>query len=74
MIAKRKTGPDPDLGGCDSHPFEHASDTCRTCARAFCPDCLVYAFGPRKQPLCLVCALAAAGIRRSPRARALNLA
>jgi len=29
----------------------------------FCDDCLVFAFGPHRPPMCVECALAAAGIR-----------
>jgi len=55
------------LGSCDKHPFDPAMDTCRTCKSAFCPECLVYPFGPSKPPFCLNCALSAAGIRRFSR-------
>ncbi|GAC1321917.1 MAG: hypothetical protein NVSMB12_22290 [Acidimicrobiales bacterium] len=56
-----------DLGGCRTHPFEHAASTCRTCASPYCKDCLVYSFGAGKPPFCVSCALVAAGIRRTPR-------
>jgi hypothetical protein len=55
------------MATCDKHPFDDAVDTCRTCERVFCPSCLVYAFGPNKPPLCVPCALAAAGVRKMPR-------
>jgi len=54
------------LGACEKHPFDGAAGTCRRCKRSWCPDCLVYSFGPRKAPFCVDCALVAAGIRRYP--------
>jgi len=50
---------------CEIHHFEPAHATCRTCKREFCPDCLVYPFGPKKAPICVPCALEAAGVRRT---------
>jgi hypothetical protein len=48
---------------CCKHPFERAEDSCRACASSFCGECLVYAFGPRRPPYCIGCAIAAAGVR-----------
>ena len=48
---------------CEKHPFEPAEADCDSCGWSFCTECLVYAFGPRKPPLCLSCALAKAGVR-----------
>jgi hypothetical protein len=48
---------------CDTHPFNAAADACRHCARQFCGECLVYAYGPDKKPMCVGCALVAAGVR-----------
>lgn len=48
---------------CIKHPFERAEDSCRSCAKWYCGDCLVYAFGPRRPPYCIGCAIAAAGVR-----------
>jgi hypothetical protein len=48
---------------CIKHPFEGAEDACRACAQTFCGECLVYAFGPRRPPYCIGCAIAAAGVR-----------
>ena len=48
---------------CDKHLFEDATGMCRTCRRPFCADCLVYAHGPDKAPLCVPCALQASGVR-----------
>jgi hypothetical protein len=50
---------------CAKHVFEGAEDACRTCGGQFCDGCLVYAFGPKNPPLCIQCAVAAAGIRAS---------
>jgi len=53
--------------GCNIHPFDEAHDACKACRRAYCRDCLVYSFGPKKPPLCVPCALEAAGVRRGGR-------
>ena len=50
-------------GRCAKHQFEAAEDTCRSCGNEFCGECLVYAFGPKKPPYCIACALTAAGVR-----------
>jgi hypothetical protein len=50
---------------CSKHLFEGAEDFCGKCGQEFCGECLVYAFGPKKPPLCIPCAVAAAGIRAS---------
>jgi hypothetical protein len=55
---------------CERHAFELAVATCDHCVGDFCPDCLVYAQGPSKAPLCMPCALVAAGVRRPSRATA----
>lgn len=52
-------------GSCEKHPFERRERNCRTCGGEFCADCLVYAYGPKKPPYCVSCALAAAGVRSS---------
>ena len=48
---------------CEKHIFEEAEDRCGKCGQEFCAECLVYAFGPKKPPMCIPCAVAAAGIR-----------
>jgi hypothetical protein len=53
------------MAGCDRHPFDQAAGQCRACRTEFCATCLVYPFGHRKPPLCVACALAAGGVRRS---------
>jgi hypothetical protein len=50
-------------GRCTKHPFEVAENCCRNCGYDYCSECLVYAFGPKKPPFCVACALAAAGVR-----------
>lgn len=50
-------------GHCDKHVFEAKDATCRHCGGDYCADCLVYAHGPKRPPLCVSCALTAAGIR-----------
>jgi hypothetical protein len=57
---------------CAKHVFEGAEDACSTCGDQFCPECLVYAFGPNKPPLCIQCAVAAAGIRASAGKRGIS--
>lgn len=48
---------------CVRHYEEPVEDNCRTCRHGFCARCLVYAFGPKKPPYCVGCALAASGVR-----------
>lgn len=50
-------------GRCDKHLFEAAEDRCGRCGYEFCGECLVYSFGAKKPPLCIPCAVAAAGLR-----------
>jgi hypothetical protein len=52
---------------CSRHSFEYAENVCSSCGIAFCHDCLVYPRGPKKPPLCVACAIAAAGVRSSAR-------
>jgi hypothetical protein len=49
---------------CENHNFELAEDLCGTCGRAYCPECILYAYGPKKPPICKACAIAKAGIRK----------
>lgn len=51
------------MTSCVRHYEEPAADTCRTCRNDFCSRCLVYAFGPKKPPFCVGCALTASGVR-----------
>src|SRR4051812_38503774 len=50
---------------CAKHLFEKAEDVCGNCGQEFCGECLVYASRGKKPPLCIPCAVAAAGIRAS---------
>jgi hypothetical protein len=51
------------LNTCEKHSFELADGMCQRCGDWFCASCLVYAFGPKKPPLCISCAINAAGVR-----------
>ena len=57
-------------GRCVRHLFDQAVDLCGRCGCEFCPDCLVYSFGPSKPPFCLPCAVEAAGVRQGAGFRA----
>lgn len=48
---------------CDKHPHEVGVAHCRRCGHAWCSTCLVYAFGPKKPPFCMSCAMVAGGVR-----------
>jgi hypothetical protein len=48
---------------CDKHMFDDATGMCRSCRRPYCADCLVYTHGAKRAPLCVPCALSAAGVR-----------
>jgi hypothetical protein len=50
-------------GRCERHQFDRAVDNCGRCGGEFCQTCVVYAFGPKKPPYCLPCAVEAAGVR-----------
>ena len=52
-------------GRCEKHLFEAAEDRCGKCGLEYCPECLVYSFGPKRPPFCIPCAVSAAGIRTS---------
>ena len=51
------------MGSCARHPHERGVSPCRRCGSAWCGDCLVYAFGGKKLPYCMSCAMYAGGIR-----------
>jgi len=46
-----------------------AAAACGQCGHLFCADCLVYPFGESRPPLCVGCALAAAGVRKKATSR-----
>jgi hypothetical protein len=48
---------------CERHGFELADAMCRRCGLWFCEPCLVFAFGPKKPPFCVACAINASGVR-----------
>ena len=51
------------MDSCGKHPHEVGSAICRRCGGAWCRDCLIYAFGPKKPPFCMSCAMVAGGVR-----------
>lgn len=51
------------MGSCTRHTHERSVSPCRRCGAAWCGDCLVYAFGGKKLPYCMSCAMFAGGIR-----------
>ena len=57
---------------CNKHPHEIGVAHCRRCGRAWCSTCLVYAFGPKKPPFCLSCAMVAGGVRTASALPALS--
>ena len=55
------------MNHCVRHFEESMEATCRTCGAPFCGRCLVFAFGPKKPPYCIGCALSAGGVRNNYR-------
>jgi hypothetical protein len=53
------------LDSCSKHPHEMGAALCRRCGGSWCSSCLVYAFGPKKPPYCMSCAMVAGGVRTS---------
>jgi len=51
------------LESCEKHPHEQGAALCRRCGRSWCGTCLVYAFGPKKPPYCMSCAMVAGGVK-----------
>jgi len=51
------------MDSCVKHPHEPGAALCGRCGGAWCNDCIVYAYGPKKPPLCLGCAMVAGGVR-----------
>jgi hypothetical protein len=51
------------MESCVKHGHLPGVAICRRCGGAWCHDCLVYAFGPDKDPYCLSCAMVAGGVR-----------
>ena len=51
------------MAHCLRHYEEPIAALCRNCNQPFCTRCLVFAFGPKKPPYCVGCALTASGVR-----------
>ena len=51
------------MESCTKHMHETGVDLCRRCGEAWCGTCLIYAFGPKKPPYCMSCAMVAGGVR-----------
>ena len=51
------------LESCGKHPHEMGVALCRRCGHSWCSTCLVYAFGPKKPPYCMSCAMVAGGVK-----------
>ena len=51
------------MESCTKHPHEKSAALCQRCGMSWCNDCLVFAFGPKKPPMCLECAMFAGGVR-----------
>lgn len=48
---------------CTKHGHEPGVAICQRCGDSWCGSCLVYAFGPKKPPYCMGCAMVAGGVR-----------
>ncbi|QXC59939.1 hypothetical protein KSP35_16390 [Aquihabitans sp. G128] len=55
------------MNHCLRHYEEAIAGVCRSCNQPFCTRCLVFAFGAKKPPYCVGCALHASGIRNGVR-------
>lgn len=51
---------------CVKHPMAEGDFVCGTCGHDYCPECVVFPFGPSKPAMCITCALVAGGVRRRP--------
>lgn len=51
------------MDSCIKHPHEPGVAICGRCGGSWCSTCIVYPFGERKPPLCMGCAMVAAGVR-----------
>lgn len=54
---------------CEKHPFEPGEVECRDCQAAFCSECVVFPDGRNSRPLCIACALTAAGVHSRSKGR-----
>lgn len=57
------------VGRCVNDGFDLARSVCTRCREPFCEECLIWPFGPEREPVCVSCALVAAGVRTKTRAR-----
>lgn len=46
-----------------------AEFVCGRCGHEFCPECVVFPYGVDKPPMCISCALQAAGVSKRPTGR-----
>jgi len=60
------------MASCIKHPQEVGVGHCGRCGGSWCAECLVRAYGDRKPPLCMACAMYAAGVRAQPERPALS--
>ncbi|HEX4867397.1 MAG TPA: hypothetical protein VFV32_07190 [Acidimicrobiales bacterium] len=51
------------MDSCIKHPHESGVAICGRCGGSWCSTCIVYPFGEKKPPLCMACAMVAAGVR-----------
>lgn len=51
------------MDSCIKHPHESGVAICGRCGGSWCSTCIVYPFGEKKPPLCMGCAMVAAGVR-----------
>ncbi len=54
---------------CVKHPMTMGEYICGECGHQFCPECVVFPFGPSKLPMCIACALELGGVRRQSTGR-----
>jgi hypothetical protein len=54
------------MESCTKHQNERGVAICHRCGMSWCAECLVYAFGPKKPPYCVGCAMFAGGVRSAP--------
>lgn len=67
MPTEQAKGAPSTVKHCVRHSEEPLAEHCRACGHPFCNRCLVWAFGPKKPPYCISCALSASGVRPGAR-------
>lgn len=60
------------MESCEKHRHERGVALCGRCGESWCEQCLVYAFGPKKPPYCMGCAMFAGGVRTAAARPALS--